>query len=620
MIVEDPEEVVASVSRALNECRRSRIVPVAQLKTVTLEGDKPLAWFDDAETILKAAAVWKQRCLLGEESLFTERLLWTRDNFEELRRLYVDRPLVGQESFLWKLEQQLSPGSKGIACLWAEMDWLYRLIVSRTAVGPAKKREGIRYIWEWSGEAFPQDHELLSDRVLGAGVLRPGRAFHSLAWKEYHFFTLAMRHWFSQNLAQSGLSNDPWEFARWLDGTEAAGDRAFRHALLFLLFPDDFEPIVSSSGKKSIVKRLSKDDAPDTPDLVTVDRALLAIRRRLENEYPGEELQFYRSPVKELWHVPPPKPKPPPKVTKVRKERRTDYRADPYTPTHAHQDLFLPPTHFDRLLTSIKSRKNLILQGPPGTGKTFIARRIAWCLIGHKGDGPIEMVQFHQSYAYEDFVEGFRPTETGGFTLKPGVFRRFCDRARDNPATPHVFIIDEINRGNLSRIFGELLMLIEHDKRSEDYAVALTYSEERFYVPANVHILGMMNTADRSLALVDYALRRRFAFETLEPAYGTNHGRNAFTDYLTSKGADPALPHLICDRMATLNKIIRDDRELGRGFEVGHSYFVPDDGDEPTDDWYRHIVDTQIAPLLREYWFDSPEVLQEALAVLTDDA
>ena len=163
-------------------------------------------------------------------------------------------------------------------------------------------------------------------------------------------------------------------------------------------------------------------------------------------------------------------------------------------------------------------------------------------------------------------------------------------------------------------------MLIEHDKRSEEYAVALTYSEQRFHVPENVHILGMMNTADRSLALVDYALRRRFAFETLEPAYGTDHGRNTFTEYLKSNGADPSLPHRICDRMATLNKLIRDDRELGRGFEVGHSYFVPDNGVEPSDNWYRHIVDTQIAPLLREYWFDSPELFQEAMDGLKADA
>ncbi len=230
------------------------------------------------------------------------------------------------------------------------------------------------------------------------------------------------------------------------------------------------------------------------------------------------------------------------------------------------------------------------------------------------------MVQFHQSYAYEDFVEGFRPNKKGGFELKDGVFHRFCERARANPDTPHVFIIDEINRGNLSRIFGELLMLIEHDKRSKDYAVSLTYSDTRFHVPANVHILGMMNTADRSLALVDYALRRCFAFETLEPAYGTDYGRSAFEEYLTTKGADPALARRICDRLGKLNETIRGDRELGRGFEVGHSYFVPDDGDKPSEDWCRHIVDTQIAPLLREYWFDSPEDVEKAVAGLTADA
>ncbi len=290
-----------------------------------------------------------------------------------------------------------------------------------------------------------------------------------------------------------------------------------------------------------------------------------------------------------------------------------------YSIEDAHQDLFLPPDRFTRLITSIRSRKNLILQGPPGTGKTFIARRIGWCLIGRQDDGPIEMVQFHQSYAYEDFVQGYRPTRMGGFELRDGLFRTFCERAADDPDTPYVLIIDEVNRGNLSRIFGELLMLIERDKRSQDYAVALTYSGMRFHVPANVHILGMMNTADRSLALVDYALRRRFAFETLEPAYGTDYGRSAFEKYLTTEGTDPGLTRRICERMGKLNETIRGDRELGRSFEVGHGYFVPDDGDEPSEDWYRHIVDTQIAPLLREYWFDSPEDVEKAVAGLTAD-
>ncbi len=226
------------------------------------------------------------------------------------------------------------------------------------------------------------------------------------------------------------------------------------------------------------------------------------------------------------------------------------------------------------------------------------------------------MVQFHQSYAYEDFVEGFRPTEKGGFELKRGIFRNFCERARALAETPHVFIIDEINRGNLSRIFGELLMLIEADKRSANYAASLTYSDDPFHVPENVHILGMMNTADRSLALVDYALRRRFAFETLEPAFGSDYGKKAFRDFLERQGAERALTGRIVERMENLNGKIRKDSELGSGFQIGHSYFVPKDGDTPSEDWYRRIVETQIAPLLREYWFDSQEDVKKEVAAL----
>ena len=730
-----------------------------------------MARFKDAQPILAAAEHWKDRCLLGKGSVFTERSLWTRENFEELRRLYVEHlDDTSADSFQTKLERQLRPGPREVKWLWAEMTWLYYLIVNRQALAPGTKVQRIREIWSWSGEYISGEHDLLGNNVLGAGVINVGRAYHQFAWKEYRFLVVAMIDWFALDSDRRHvLSQKPWEFASWLDSTEFADNSILRHALLFLIFPDMFEPIVSSGHKKKIIRLGARDAA----DQVAADQAILEIRRRLEAVSDDPEVHFYRSPYVEFWDeqkagswfrerfgegswwlmnmnvsgetmwpgvvkdgiasigwddfgdlrksadeikrdlVGRGFGKNPSNrirflrdfgngmkvgdvVIATRKNGRYllgfgritgEYRYDsgarrfrvhtrtvdwqrcaqeiplepywgggwaakrltgfgqgyvnwvrlylwlmdslridppiqspPYTVADAHQDLFLPPAHFDRLLTSIKSRKNLILQGPPGTGKTFIGRRIAWCLIGHEDNGPIEMVQFHQSYAYEDFVEGFRPTDDGGFTLKPGVFRRFCDRARANPDTPHVFIIDEINRGNLSRIFGELLMLIEHDKRSKGYAVALTYSEERFHVPANVHILGMMNTADRSLALVDYALRRRFAFETLEPAYGSDHGRDAFTDYLKSNGADPSLPHLICERMATLNKLIRDDRELGRGFEVGHSYFVPDKGDEPSEEWYRHIVDTQIAPLLREYWFDSPEIFQEATDVLTADA
>ena len=269
----------------------------------------------------------------------------------------------------------------------------------------------------------------------------------------------------------------------------------------------------------------------------------------------------------------------------------------------ALSDLFLEEAQFRRILDSIALRKNLILQGPPGVGKTFIARRIAWCLMGRKDSRPIEMVQFHQSYAYEDFVQGWRPTETGGFTLRNGVFFEFCKRAEQQPETPFVFIIDEINRGNLSKIFGELLMLIEADKRGPDHAIALTYGapEERFSVPDNVHLLGLMNTADRSLAMVDYALRRRFAFQSLEPAYGTRQ----FREYLLVAEVDKDLVDRIVRNLSELNESIRGDKDLGPGFQIGHSYFMPEGS--PDEQWYLGIVDTQIAPLLGEYWFDRPE-------------
>ena len=723
-----------------------------------------------AAAILDAAERWKHGCLLDGGSLFGEEKLWTREHFGELQKYFVERPDEGSGAFEEKLRVQLEPAPSEAKRLWAEITWVYYLIVR--SVKRVTKLDKIRTVYEWSGARLPEDHWALGD-LLEKGFVNPGRGYLGHQWREFRFIVTLMLDWgFRSARDRESLLTDPWSFAEWLDGQTDGHRRQFRHGLLFLLFPDEFEPIVSRSHKQDIVKAFCTQtrSAIDINglDVIGLDKALLAIRQKLHDEHPGQEIHFYRSPFRDVWQggshtsnddhgavgteadawyrerfgkadvwvmapgdgarlwgeslelgiaaigwddlgdlseyesreaihselIENGAGQNPSNqslaawefvhemkigdVVLAKKGRsailgwgtvageytheseRVEYQnlrtvewhpcrapiilgapittkaltrftaskdwlrnvfesidADTGMPVvepdemeggaygvdTALDGLFLEETQFRRILDCIALRKNLILQGPPGVGKTFIARRIAWCLKGHKDSRSIEMVQFHQSYAYEDFVQGWRPTETGGFTLRDGVFFEFCKRAEKHPGKPFVFVIDEINRGNLSRIFGELLMLIEADKRGHEHAITLTYSAsgERFSVPDNVHLLGLMNTADRSLAIVDYALRRRFAFETLSPAYGTGK----FRAYLLEADVDPSLVDRIDRNLSTLNARIRAEKDLGRGFEIGHSYFVPEElADEQ---WYLGIVELQIAPLLREYWFDRPE-------------
>ena len=734
-----------------------------------------------AEPVLDAAEQWKKRCLLDGGSIFTEERLWSRENFEQLRTHFVENPDEGSGSFYERLQRQLEPASPEAKRLYAEMIWVYYLIVS-ILIKRDTKLDHIRKVWEWSGSVLPDGHWALGE-VLDQGVVNPGPNYNAHRWREFIFFITAMIAWFSLSAGdRKSLISDPWRFAEWLESLEHAQKRQLRHALLFLLFPDSFEPILSRQHKVKIVKaffsKWEEEPTVDDEDRIAVDRVLLNMRERIASEYPDQEINFYRPPFSDVWKSttppPPSSPQEPPPTEEsdeawfrqrfgevdvwaispgegarlwpdfqehgiaaigwdelgnietydsrdavhealidggygsnpknnaralwefanevkigdiiIAKRGRSSilgwgtvtgkYKLDPDRPEYqnvrtvewtpckepitlpqprritnktltrfspyknwlrfafgliegeapdrkvdsapydmnaALEDVFVSHDQFKRILDSIALRKNLILQGPPGVGKTFIARRIAWCRIGRNDSRPVEMVQFHQSYAYEDFVQGWRPTENGGFTLRNGVFFKFCKRAEKQPDTPFVFIIDEINRGNLSRIFGELLMLIEADKRGPDYAIPLTYANagERFSVPANVHLLGLMNTADRSLAIVDYALRRRFAFEFLQPAYSTEK----FREYLLNAEVDRSLVDRIVDRMGHINERIRADKDLGPGFEIGHSYFVPD-ADSPDEHWFTTIVDTQIEPLLREYWFDRPEYVDEVLKLL----
>ncbi|MDX8045373.1 AAA family ATPase [Gracilibacillus sp. S3-1-1] len=262
-------------------------------------------------------------------------------------------------------------------------------------------------------------------------------------------------------------------------------------------------------------------------------------------------------------------------------------------------DVFIEQEELLRLISLLENKKNLILKGAPGVGKTYIAKRLAYVMMEEKDETRVHMVQFHQSYSYEDFIEGFRPKSDGeGFELKQGPFVKFARKAARDPERDYFFVIDEINRGNMSKIFGELMMLIEADKRDEQ--VNLLYSNDKFSVPSNLYIIGMMNTADRSLALLDYALRRRFSFFEIKPAFQNE----TFTSYVNGLNNPEAL-HRVIDEMKRLNNQIVE--ELGTGFQIGHSYFVGDAYKVDTANRVEEVIEYEIIPQLYEYWFDDEQ-------------
>ena len=273
-----------------------------------------------------------------------------------------------------------------------------------------------------------------------------------------------------------------------------------------------------------------------------------------------------------------------------------------YTKSDFLDDVFMSEEEYEKLKTILNYKKNVILQGAPGVGKTYTAERLAYSLMGEKNLERVMMVQFHQSYSYEDFIMGFRPSDNG-FELSKGAFYNFCKKAELDVSIDYFFIIDEINRGNLSKIFGELFMLIENDKRGA--SLQLVYSDEKFSIPENLYIIGMMNTADRSLAMLDYALRRRFAFFELQPGFDTD-GFKIYQSIINNRKFDDVIT---C--VKNLNYAIAEDESLGEGFCIGHSYFCNLTPESVNDQVISNIVEYELIPLLKEYWFDEPTLVRE---------
>lgn len=272
-------------------------------------------------------------------------------------------------------------------------------------------------------------------------------------------------------------------------------------------------------------------------------------------------------------------------------------KAEDYDEQKFLDEVFIEKDEYETIKNLLENKKNIILQGAPGVGKTFIAERLAYSIIGSTNINQIETIQFHPSYSYEDFIMGYKPCENG-FICDNGIFYNFCKKAEKHPDKKYFMIIDEINRGNISKIFGELILLLESDKRNKKYVKLAYKSTEHFTIPENLYIIGTMNTADRSLAIIDYALRRRFNFITVKPAFGSEK----FKNHLSHLGASKKDIENITVKMEKLNKDIK--KQFGPGYEIGHSYFY---NYSNAANWFNNIVEYDIRPLLEEYWIDNPD-------------
>ena len=277
---------------------------------------------------------------------------------------------------------------------------------------------------------------------------------------------------------------------------------------------------------------------------------------------------------------------------------------------------FIRKDELESIQTKLKEKKNIILQGPPGTGKTWLAKRLASVIVGYRNSDNIKAIQFHPNTSYEDFIRGYRPSSDGKLELVDGSFLNIANQAKNDPDENYVIVIEEINRGNPAQIFGEMLTLLEASKRNPQEALELTYGNEKegFYIPDNLYVIGTMNIADRSLAMVDFALRRRFAFFDLKPNFDDEWIKYMETNANISREKLESWKEC----MENLNNKISDDQALGPAFTIGHSYLTTSQSikDDQADKWFTTIVKTEIMPLLEEYWFHEPEQIEEARKIL----
>ena len=536
---------------------------------------------EDAKQAYKAGEAWVECGLRNDGSLFTPgKTMWSRENIAQLRECFLEWEEDGLGgNFDQKLERQLAdvaekaPNAKQ---LMAEVLYVHQLIL----FGVGNKRKRIERALGW-----PLDREGVPVGLvegLNAAFINMGAGMVNIAYQVGTIIEF-VEQW--KELDTSGhedLLADPWAFKQFLLTMQFTSGllrdnpnkgRIIKDVLLHIVFPDYFEAIGTNgpNGKIKIAnaKNFSHFIKEPTDD---VDRKLQQIRRGIAENY-GEFEHFWEPGIKDAWQ----NGKPLPCKTK---------KMPPLA--SVAERLYLPTDFFEEIHTLLEDKNQVIFQGPPGTGKTYVAQELAQHIAW--SEDRVTLVQFHPSYAYEDFVQGYRPTLIDGqpgFELKDGPLLRAARSAAAEPGATHFLIIDEINRGNLAKVFGELYFLLEY-RNSE---INLQYSDKPFRLPENLYIIGTMNTADRSIALVDLALRRRFYFVEFHPdswpVKGLLHtylAKNAPGMEWVAKAVDDA------------NQRLSNYREAA----VGPSYFM-----KPTleDAWAKRIWDHTVRPYIDEISF-----------------